>query len=50
MSEMQIANHSNDIYKNELIKNTNYTLYRFWESEINKIDYESKLKKLWERK
>lgn len=50
MTPTQLATYNNDNEKNKLIKNSKYTLHRYWGSDIEKNDFETKIKELWVKK
>ena len=49
MSDTQLNTYKNDKHKDDLIDNSELTMYRFWGSEIEQRDFESKLIKLWQK-
>ena len=43
LNESQQKNKLNDEFKNKIAKNIGYNLIRFWETDINKLEFENVL-------
>lgn len=47
--DVQIRNQENDIFKNELAKKEGYDIARFWETDINKDEFETQFLEMLQR-